>query len=254
MPAGESDAHYYLRSIHNALPSSEGVPLTTPNLNDLTLSSDIAFFKDIAERVRLSCTPNPDTPALPGMERQVSDDEIAKKQRGALAAARVDRGAGAIMQVMITTYNEDTSRSLYRLQKNGMFIPVDTDYTTDSIYNRSRDYIEDIFTAAAIARVVPSAYTRRRAEKELLARFDDRDSAVVLPLATAAARNNSRLRGVWLNQLERISEGLRYINVPTRNEFDAYLDSRPKEYVFTPDLYKIIADMHRKNTGKYRRA
>lgn len=254
MPAGESDVHYYLRNLNHALPNSEGAPLATPNLNDLTLRSDIAFFRDIAERVRLSCSPNLDAPALPGLEREISDEEIARKQRGALAAARTNRGAGAVMQVMVATYNEDTARSLYRFQKKDDFIPIDPDDTPDSLYARSRDYVEDIFTAAAIARVVPSAYTRSRAEKELLTRFDDRDSEVVLPLATAAARNNARLRGVWLGQLERISEGLRYINAPTRKEFDDYVNSRPAEYTATPDLYKLIADIHRKNTGKYRRA
>lgn len=254
MPAGETDAHYYLRKLGDRLPSSSGEPLTTPLVNDFAIQSDFSYFKDIANRVKVAYDIDPNEPTLPGLEPEPIDpQELARKQQRAVAATRSKVGAGAVMQVIVTTFNEDTSRSLYRFQRSGDLVPVLSDDTADSLYMRVGDYVDDIFAAAAIARVVPSRFTRERGERDLRAGFQQRVDEAVLPLSTFAARNNARLRGVWLRQLEVTSQGFRYLPTAAKRELSEYIKSRPAEYTFKPDMHSILAGLHRKNTKRFRK-
>jgi hypothetical protein len=255
MPARESDAHYYLRRLECVLPSSVGDPLIPPVINDLSIRSDYGFFNDVAERVKAAYELNPDEPTLPGLEPNPIDPrELAEKQRRAVAAARSRKSADALLQIMVTTFNEDTARSTYRYLKLGDFIPVNPDDTPDSLFVRSADYVEDIFVAVALRRVVPSSHTRDKGERVLRAAFAARESETVLPLTTYAARNNARLRGVWLAQLELTSQGLRFIPSAARIEFNEYMNSRPLTYLEKPNLHSLIAGLHRRNTGRHARS
>lgn len=255
MPAHESNAGYYLRKLGERLPDSMGEPLATPLLNDFTINSDFSYFRDIEERVKAAYAIDPNVPTLPGLEpKPIDPEEMARKQHRAVAATRSERGAGAVMQVIVTTFNEDTSRSLYRFQKHGEMIPVAEEDTPGSLYNRVSDYVDDLFVAAALARVVPSAYTRQRGERDLRTGFELRKDEAVLPLATFTGRNNARLRNVWLRQLEVTTQGYRYLPAAAKKELLEYIESRPQEYVFKPDMHSVLASLHRKNTKRFRKS
>jgi hypothetical protein len=254
MPARETDANYYIRRLETRLPDSEGQPLITPLVNDFTVVSDYHYFNDVAERVKVAYEVDVDVPTLPGLEPDpISPEELERKKHNAVAAARSREGAGAVMQVIVSTFNEDTSRALYRLQRRGDFIPVIETDTPDSLYARVGDYVEDLFTASALARVVPSSVTRKSGEADLRSSFLQKKPEVVLPLASLTGRNNARLRGVWLNQLERTTQGFRYMPLDAKRELEQYVASRPEEFMMRPDMHKILASIHRKNTGKFRR-
>lgn len=253
MPAGITDANYYVHQLEARLPNGNfGEPLTTPLLNDFTIVSDRAFFTDVAKRIKLAYEIDPNTPTLPGLEpERPTEEELALKQQRGVAASRSRKGAGAVMMVMVATFNEDTARSTYRYQATGNLVPVDPEDAPDSLYARTRDLVEDIFVAAALARLVPSEWTRKRGERQLLDAYDAKKSEAVLPLATFAGRNNARIRNVWLRQLEQTSQGFRYMPTSVKKELTDYINNRPEQYWQTPDLHSQLAGLHRKNTGRH---
>ena len=254
MPARESEAHYYIRKLEDILPDSSGRPLSTPLLNDFTVVDDYRYFNDVAQRVKEAYEIDSDSPPIPGLEPDpISPEELKKKQHNAIAATRSRVGAGAIMQVIVTTFNEDTSRSLYRFQRIGEFIPVIETDEPNSLYLRGGDYVDDLFQAATLERVVPSKWTREKGEKDLKVAFEQKKSEAVLPLSILTGRNNARLREVWLQQLETTTQGYRYLPSSAKKELGQYILSRPDQYLLRPDMYKLLAGIHRKNSGRYRR-
>jgi hypothetical protein len=254
MPANEAPAHYYFRLLQRELPNESGAPLTTPLMEDFGIDNVGGFFSDVAKRVRESFDVDPNTPHLPGFEpAQPTPEQIAQKERRAVASARSRRGADTLLRLMLSTYEVDNLRSTYRHNKTQEFIPIEPDDTPNSLYLRSLDPIDRLFEAARIKRIVPSAHTRRLGEQAIRTGYDNRDPRFVLPLIVVTGNNTERERRLWLRQLETITEGLRYVPSKAMQEFVLYAASRPEAYIRKPDLLSEVTGLNRKRTSKFRR-
>ncbi len=236
MPATETDSHYVTRLLFDRLPDNEGNPLLVADERDITIVNDGRFFEDVASRARGKSGQE----ALPGLE--IDPEAIKRKEQQGVAVARTGKGVMYLERIMMSTYAEDTCRSLFRLARSGTFIPIDEDDTSDSLYLRTGDYVENLFAAAALARIPLSKYTRDKGVSELTKRYNDREQSTVLDLAVLTGRNNARLRGMWLNQLATTTKGFRYLPKPAKDMFTNYAVTRPAAYMQTPDLLQLVAD------------
>ncbi len=254
MPARETNEHYYVRRLEAHLPDSVGEPLVTPTVNDFPIVSDSSYFGDIAERVKAAYELDLDKPTLPGLEPEsINPIELRRKQNAAVAIARQREGAGAVMQVIVTTFNQDTSGALWWYQKHGELIPVLEDDTPDNLYTRTLDHVDQLFVAAALARVVPSQTTREKGEAGLKEKFKAREDEAVFPLSTFVCRNSARMREVWLEQLEVTTKGYKYLPTAAKKELLAYIEQRPDKFMMKPDMHSVLASLHPKNTGRFRK-
>lgn len=233
----QTDAQYVTEKLFERLPDNEGRPLLAMDDRDITIVNQAAFFEAVAIRAE-----GKDQEQLPGFE---PDPETVKRNRQiGVAVARTGKGVMYLERVMTTTYNEDTCRSLFRFANSdgAKFIPVDPDDTPNSLYLRTTDNVEALFSAAQYERIPLSAHRREHGITELRKRFEDRDKKTVLDMSVLAGRNNARMRDLWVKQLVDATKGTYTLPLPARQAFDQYAITRPIEYMQSPDVIKVVAN------------
>lgn len=235
------EAETVRNSLFERLPDGDGDPLVIMDERDLTIVYDGAFYGRVGVNARERMAEKQAAkPPLPGME--LTEDDINRKARRTIAAVRTDKGDTFLKRIMVSAFDADTCRSLFRYASTGILIPISEGDTPESLFLRGTDYMERMFAAAALARIPLSGYTRDKGTAELAVRFSNREPQTVMDIATLTGRNNTRLLGMWLKQLVTTTKGFEYIRKDLKKEFTEYAVGRPIEYMKRPDLLQLVAD------------
>ncbi len=201
---------------------------------DLSIVNDENYFGKVATEIGTSSVIR-----LPGIDIKPKADRIRRGVNG----ARSRSGATILEEISLATYAEDTCRSLFRVTKTGVLIPLDEGDTVESMKARTSDYVEEIFEVAERERIPLSGHRRSKGFDELREEFRYGESGTVLNLAVLAGNNSGRKVDFWFSQLDNTTRGLSRIPKKAVDAFIGYALSRPIKYDEKRDIIQGLADI-----------
>ena len=184
--------------------------------SDLRIRHFGSYFESVRRGVR------------PGEGQSVTD--LKAKRRRAEIAARQHKADVYAVQIIESTADVDSCRSLYRYLTTSRLELVRPEDSLNLLVRRVRRLFEELLESARIKDVFVRGHSER-VVSNLLNKFDNGSLEARQQLVGLTGQNAAAKAHLWLNNLESVSNQYRFVDNQTKLNLLAHHELRREDYV-----------------------